>query len=199
MNTLALVLSAFLGTADDPSWQQNYTQAQRMAAQDNKGLAVFLMQGEDGMGKLIPGGLNSQALDILMKNYVCVRVDTSTPEGQRLARAFEMRMGQGLVLSDRGGAHQAFWSQGNLNNQDLIRSLEKFANQTNVRMTEVAGRTSLYPPTDEQTSSSSPATTMPQATTAQPNSQRRLMGRNSTEQRTRLFQGRLMGRRATTY
>jgi hypothetical protein len=192
MNTLVFVLSAFLGTADDPSlWQSTYAEAERVAAQENKSVAVFLTPGQ--MNQLIPGGVNQQAREMLSKNYVAVMVDTTTPEGQTLARAFEITNGQGLVLSDRGGVHQAFWYQGNLNNQDLVRNLQKFANQTNVRMTQVAGRTSYYP-----SASDDQANPMPQATTA-PQSQRRMGMRNSSEQRTRLLQGRMMSRRATTY
>jgi hypothetical protein len=190
MSTLVFVLSAVLGQADDPSaqlWQQNYTQAQRMAAQDKKPVAVFLTRGQNGLSTLISGGLNEQAKSVLTSNYIPVMVDTSTPEGQRLARAFEIREGQGLVLSDRGGARQAFWFQGNLTNEDLIRNLEKYANQTDIRMTEVAGRTSLYGPGEEQSTSA-----------------RRTMRRGSEvaatsgerERRLRLFQGR-MTRRST--
>ncbi len=190
MNTLVFVLSAFLGTADDPSlWQETYAEAERVAAQENKSVVVFLTPGQ--MNQLIPGGVSQQAREMLSKNYVAVMVDTTTPEGQTLARAFEITNGQGLVISDRGGVHQAFWYQGSLNNQDLVQNLRNFANQTNVRMTQMAGRTSYYPSTDDQ------ANAMPQATMA-PQSQRRMGMRNSSEQRARLFQGR-MSRRATTY
>ena len=193
MNTLVMVLSTVLGVAEDSLWQQNYTQAQKMAAQENKSMAVFLTPGQNGMNQLIPGGVNQQAREILADNYVAVMVDTTTPEGQRLARAFQIRNGQGLILSDRGGSRQAFWFQGTLTNQDLVRNLEKFANQTNVRMTEVAGRASLYPPGEEDGKPVTPAATPTQ-------SQRRMGMRNNTsEQRVRLFQGRMMTRRNETY
>jgi hypothetical protein len=200
MNTLVCVLSAFLGQAEEPAslWQQSYTQAQKIAAQDNKAVAVFLTKGEGGLRDLIPGGLSLEAQRLLTDKYAAVMVDSTTPEGQRLARAFQMRDGQGLVLSDRGGNLQAFWYQGNLTNQDLVRNLEKYGNVTNVRMTEVArGRTALYPPVDAQGKTVQPVNQTMQPTTIQPQTQRRFGLRNS-DQRTRLFQGRLL-RRNTTY
>ena len=157
-----------------------------MAAQDKKPVAVFLTRGQN-VSTLVSGGLNEQAKSLLASNYIPVMVDTSTPEGQRLARAFEIREGQGLVLSDRGGARQAFWLQGSLTNQDLIRNLEKFANQTDIRMTEVAGRSSMYAPGEEPAS-------------AARRGLRRGTDNVSTSgdsQRRRLFQGRMMNRRST--
>jgi len=109
MNTLVILLSAVLGQAEErtaPQWRQSYTQAQNMAAQIKRPVAVFLTQGANGIDKLIPGGLTEQARDILTSDYIPVIVDTTTPEGQRLARQFQLRDGQGLVLSDRGGVYR---------------------------------------------------------------------------------------------
>jgi hypothetical protein len=200
MNTLVILLSAVLGQAEEqtaPQWRQSYTQAQNMAAQIKRPVAVFLTPGPNSLDKLIPGGLNDQAREILTSDYIPVVVDTTTPEGQRLARAFELRDGQGLVLSDRAGAYQAFWSQGNLTNEDLVRTLQKYANQTNIRMTEVAGRSSLYPAGEP----GSPAATVNQrgneVSTVPAQRQRRLLGSRSSDQRARLFQGR-MSRRSSS-
>jgi hypothetical protein len=199
MNTLVIVLSAVLGQAEEvraPLWRQDYTQAQKVAAQDKKPMAVFLKQGQNGISKLVPGGLNEQAKQLLANNYVTVSVDTATPEGQRLARAFEIRDGQGLILSDRGGTYQAFWSQGTLTNQDLVRNLEKYASQTDVRMTEVAGRSSLYPPVDEQGSPVRQIDQRGYQVSTTPTETQRRRGLRNSEQRGRLFQGRLSRRTA---
>ena len=61
---------------------------------------------------------------------------------------FEIRRGQGVVLSDRTAATQAFWHQGQLSNQSLTRYLQKYGDdQTVVRTTETVNmsRTSFYP------------------------------------------------------
>jgi len=153
MNTLVIILSAVLGQAEGrPSalWQQSYTQAENMAAQIKTPVAVFLTQGENGIDKLIQGGLNERAREVLASSYIPVLVDTSTPQGQRLAQAFEIRGGQGLVLSDRGGAYQAFSHPGSLTSEELVRNLEKYSNQMDVPMTENAGRSSLYPPPEQR-------------------------------------------------
>jgi hypothetical protein len=148
MNTLVIVLSAVLGQVDEqvpPQWRQTYTQAQNMAASIQRPVVVFLLPGQGSMDKLVSGGLSEQAKEVLASDYIPVMVDTSSPEGQRLARAFDIQGGQGLIISDRSGAYQAFWAQGTLSNDELVRNLQRFATQTNVRMTEVAGRSSQYP------------------------------------------------------
>jgi hypothetical protein len=153
MNTLVIVLSAVLGQAGEelpgPVMQHNYIQAQKQAAQEKKPLAVFLAPGHDGLKQLIPGGIGQQAKEILSRRYIAVHVDTGTAQGQQLAKDFAIRGGQGVIISDRGGAYQAFWAEGIITNPDLVRRLQRYADITNVRMTEVAGRTSLYPPIDE--------------------------------------------------
>ena len=198
MNTLVILLSAVLGQADEPTapqWRQSYTQAQNMAAQIKRPVAVFLTQGPNAIDKLIPGGLSEEARNILTSDYVPVLVDTTTPEGQRLARAFQLSNGQGLVLSDRQGAYQAFWSPGTLTNEELVRNLQKYANQTSVRMTEIAGRSSLYPAEDQATTPQVVDRRGNVVTTTPAQNQRRFVLRNP-DQRVRLFQGRLLPRRA---
>jgi hypothetical protein len=191
MNTLVILLSAVLGQAEEqnvpPQWRQSYGQAQNMAAQIQRPVAVFLTQGPGGMDKLIQGGLSDQAKEILTSDYIPVMVDTTRPEGQRLARDFGLSGGQGLVLSDRSGTYQAFWSQDSLTSEQLLRNLQKYANQTTVRMTEIAGRPSLYGPVDQQGNPvpvlSGPGT---EAYPAPAQGQRRLGSRDSG-QRMRLF------------
>ena len=103
-------------------------------------------------------------------------------------RSFEIRDGLGLVLSDRSGAYQAFWSQGTLTNEDLVRNLQKYANLTSVRVTETAGRSSNYPPGEEQgTPARRAGRRGAEYSTTPVESQRRL----------RLFQGRMSRRTAS--
>jgi hypothetical protein len=188
MNTLVIVLSAVLGqTEGRPSalWQESYTQAQNMAAQIKAPMAVFLTQGENGIDKLVQGGLNERARELLASNYVPVIVDTTTPAGQRLASAFGIR-GEGLVLSDRGGAYQALSKPGSLTSEDLVSNLEKYADQTESRMTDNSGRASLYP--TEQGSSGRLRNRRANSYTAMP---------VEGQRRVRLFQG-WMNRRAAS-
>lgn len=206
MNTLVLVLSSFVGQAPDaipaPTWQRDYSQAQQMAIQAQKPLAVFLAPGQNGLDRLIQGGLSAQAKQMLAEKYVCVLVDTTTPEGQRLANSFQLRGTQGMVISDRGGVHQAYWFQGTLTSQDLVRSLQRYANLTNVRVTEVAaGRSSFYePPAAQGTPDTQirPASTQSPEVSTPPVENRRIRILNNVfnneGRRMVLFQGRLFRR-----
>ncbi|MBI3411138.1 MAG: hypothetical protein HY040_22615 [Planctomycetes bacterium] len=148
MNTLVIVLSAVLGQAGEgspaPTWQRDYAQAKQQAVQAQKPLAVFLAPGQDGLNRLVQGGLSPQAKEIMSGKFICVLIDTDTPEGKRMAGALEIGS-TGLVISDRGGAFQAFWQRGELSNQNLVRILQRFSEQTSVRATEIGGRASFYP------------------------------------------------------
>jgi hypothetical protein len=125
-------------TADGPSWQQDYSAARRRAAREKKPLAVFLAPGKGSWDKIgRDGGLGEEARRLLAQNYVCVHVDTGKTEGQRLAEAFEMPEGLGIVVSDRTGDLQAFRHEGDLANRDLARYLQRYADPDRVvRATE---------------------------------------------------------------
>src|SRR5262249_11839992 len=70
--------------------------------------------------------------------YIPVFVNTDTDAGKRLARAFEMSSGKGIVISDRTGALQAFWHEGDLSNQNLARYLQRYSDPNlAVRTTEM--------------------------------------------------------------
>ncbi|MBI3406837.1 MAG: hypothetical protein HY040_00590 [Planctomycetes bacterium] len=202
MNTLIITLSAVLGQAGEeiqsPLWQRDYTQAKQRAAQEKKPMAVFLAPGENSMNRLIPGGLSDQAKRILSDKYICVMIDTNTPKGQQLAMAFDIRQGQGLIISDRGGAYQAYWQPGIINNQILTRNLQRFADMTDIQVTMIAGRPSFYQGED------GPMQPIPQQgrminrrgeaiyadSTLQPTERRRILFRNRAyngEGRMRLF------------
>src|SRR5262245_30936004 len=148
MNTLIITLAAVVGQAGEeiqtPLWQRDYAQAKQRAAQEMKPMVVFLAPAENVVNRLLPGGLSDQAKQFMTDKFICVVVDTSTPKGQQLAQAFDLRGGQGMVISDRGGAYQAFWQPGMLNSQDLMRNLQRFADVTSVQSTMIAGRPSFY-------------------------------------------------------
>ena len=92
--------------------------------------------------------MDAAGTKLLADKYVCVYADTASPAGKALAAMFDVQRDQGVVLSDRTGATQAFWHQGQLSNQNLARYLQKYADdQTVVRTTETVNmsRTSFYP------------------------------------------------------
>src|SRR5260370_29597024 len=102
-------LAGFLANAlpESPSWQTDYSVARKLGKEDRKPLAVFIGSGNTGWNQLTKEGkLSSAANRVLTTEYVCVYVDTSRASGKRLASAFEVSDGLGLILSDRTGALQ---------------------------------------------------------------------------------------------
>ena len=153
MYTSILMLALSVTPSADPtapSWYTDYGTASRQSAAAKKPLAVILGTGESGWEKLDrEGRLTTEAKGLLSDKYVCVYVNTETPSGQRLAKAFEMPNGRGIVISDRTGDVQAFRHQGDLNNRDLVRYLERYSDPDRaVRTTEssTAQRSSYYAP-----------------------------------------------------
>jgi hypothetical protein len=152
-----VVLSSLLGDGLEPNWQSVYHDAQSLNSAQKKPMALIFGTGPQGWRQVAQEGkLEPPALQLLASNYVCVYVDTSTRSGKSLAAMFEIQRDQGVVLSDRNGAKQAFWHQGQLSNQSLTRYLQKYADsQVDVTTTETVNmsRTSYYPSSNGATSS----------------------------------------------
>jgi hypothetical protein len=130
-------------------WRTDYGRALEAGKKEGKPLAVFIATGQDGYNQVSRGGtLSPQAQQTLVKHYVCVYVDASQPAGRRLADAFAITKGRGLVLSNRTGELQAFHHDGDLADADLVRQLERFGNVTGRPMADSSGtsRVSYYAP-----------------------------------------------------
>lgn len=148
MNTSVtiLALAGFLvapSSGPEPSWLTDYTMALKKGNELKKPLAVVIGSGYKGYEKL-PGEskLNSEARTALASRYVCVYLDGNKVENQRLVKAFEVRSGIGLVLSDYRGEYQAFHHDGPLSESDLLRQLLKHAPDQKV-VTQTSFRTPL--------------------------------------------------------
>jgi hypothetical protein len=151
MNTafvLAAMSSFVLGAAPTtPNWNGSYAQAQEEAA-GKKPLAVVFGSGQDGWTKIIR---SDESKKVLTEQFVCVYVDTSSEAGKKLAGSFAVKNATGLVLSDRSGAVQAYWHDGDLPDASVLRSLRKYGDpQVVVTTTERATvtRVSNYPTSD---------------------------------------------------
>lgn len=123
---------------DSPRWLHDYTSAWQQGVKEQKPLAVFIGSGLSGWEKLSKEGkLGKDVKEVLSANYVCLYVDSSTEQGKRLAQAFDVSGGLGMVLSDRTGEKQAFHHQGDLKGGDLQYYLKKYADPNAVvRSTE---------------------------------------------------------------
>lgn len=126
-----LLASGSIETA--PAWQTDYRTARSQAAEQKKPVAVFI--GAGTVGKLVTDGVISDAAAKTLKTeYVCLYVDTTTPAGKDLAKAFGLD--RGLVISDRTGDLQALRHTGPVSAADLNGYVAKFSTTTTVVTTE---------------------------------------------------------------
>jgi hypothetical protein len=151
MNTtiLTVVLAGALlaGQNGSPTWQNSYATAQKMGTEQHKPVLVVIGSGADGWTKVIREAAPSSDVTQMLAKYVCVYIDSTTPEGKKLAQSFEIT-GSGLIISDRSGSYQAFWHQGDLTNQEMARYLETYADPRMVVQTTATVNTlrgSSYP------------------------------------------------------
>ena len=136
-------------TAGGPAWLSDYQAARQLGRMAHKPVAVVIGTGQAGWQKLSRDGRLSKEVErFLAGKYVCVYIDAREKIGRRLATAFDMPDGPGLVLSDRSGDLQAFRHEGHLDNEDLAGYLRRYADSERVvRATETAPapRVSYYP------------------------------------------------------
>jgi len=154
-SVVLVALSGYFANAavpERPEWLSNYSLAYKQGQKERKPLAVVFGTGAEGWQKVSKDGkLGKEAQRLLDTRYVCVYVDLSTEEGRRLAESMEITDSAGIVLSDRTGAHQAFWHDGSLSEAELERQLRRHADPNRVVQTtetlQAEERRSYYPPT----------------------------------------------------
>jgi len=124
-----LVLAGYLvAPTVQPHWQTNYNLALTKGGEVQKPLAIVISSGKDGYDKLVRDGkLNGEARKVMSAGYICVYLDASKEGNKRLIKAFDIRSGVGLVLSDRRGEFQAFHHDGPLTEGELLRQLQRHA------------------------------------------------------------------------
>jgi hypothetical protein len=128
---LAMTIQATSQDGAEPTWARDYAQALKRGTSENKPIAVFLGTGDQGFTQTVSSGsLSSEVSDILSTQYICVYIDTTTPQGKRMADAFSMPSGRGIVLSDRSGVYQMFSREGALSNQEMVRQLQTNGSRT---------------------------------------------------------------------
>src|SRR5580658_7371300 len=65
----------------EPTWTQDYGQALKRGAEEKKPVAVFLGTGNQGYSQVVnDGNLSQEVSDILSMKYICVYIDTTTPQ-----------------------------------------------------------------------------------------------------------------------
>jgi hypothetical protein len=153
---LALVGFYVAPTGDSgPQWILDYADAQVRGQREGRPLAVFIAAGPAGYQQLArEGNFNGSVRRVLTEKYICVYVDANNRDGRTLADDFGIGRGPGLVISDRTGQVQAFSHQGTLSEEELERTLQRYADPNRmVQRTEsnTVQRTSYYPPANGPT------------------------------------------------
>jgi hypothetical protein len=138
-----------------PKWLDEYGKARQQGRKEEKPLAVFIGSGKSGWHQVVRDEtLEKEVNRLLAQQYVCLYVNTDDEAGQRLAEAFDIPRGPGVVISNHSGGLQAFRHAGRLTNQDLERYLRRFADPdraTTQTETEASYRMSYYSaPSDPQ-------------------------------------------------
>jgi hypothetical protein len=152
---LLIALSGLLTPmmSESPSWQTDYDAARKLGREERKPLAIFVGAGRAGWDLVSEEGkLAKEAKRILAASYVCVYIDRKYSAGKQLAGAFEISEGVGLIISDCTGQIQAFWHDGDLADDDLVRYLRRYADPDRVihsTETNPAPHVSYYYPADE--------------------------------------------------
>ena len=136
-------------SAADVTWSRDYQVAVKEGQKQNKPLAVIVGGGQGGAEKLTKEGqLNDPIKKVLAEKYISFYLDASSPANKALVEALAITKGQGLVISDRSGAYQAFHHDGSLSQAELTKQLQHFADPSVEVRTTVSNanqRVSYYP------------------------------------------------------
>lgn len=123
-----------------PTWQTDYRTALTLSAESHRPMAVFIAPG--GSDKLVVDGkIGVGAAAVLRQSYVCLAVDTTTPNGQAVAGVFGLN--EGLIISDKSGGVQALRHQGTVTQEDLTKYVTTYAD-AQITQTQYVG--AAYPP-----------------------------------------------------
>jgi hypothetical protein len=146
--TLAvLALAGGIGSGvipSTPNWHTDYAQAMTRSSAEGKPMAVFIGSGGEKHKKLLADGtISAEASKLLSRSYICVYLDSETPNGKDLASRFELS--DGLIISSKGGSLQAFRHTGSFKAGELTASLTKYAEANQPSRTETSGATTYTP------------------------------------------------------
>ena len=122
-----MAAAGWAGAAEAPSWVNDYRTARERVSQEQKPLAVIVAPGANWEKVAKEGQFNDEIGQKLRRDFVCLYVDSTTPEGRKLADALELPKGLGVVVSDRTGELQAFRHAGELSSGDLSKALVRAA------------------------------------------------------------------------
>jgi hypothetical protein len=124
MTTTMLAAFALAGAfapaaTPEPNVQTDYARALKVAAAEQKPVAVLIGAGDSFAKLMRDANLSAETKKALGDKFVCVSVDVNTPAGKELAAEFQMA--DGLVISTAGGAYQSVRHAGAVTATDLAK------------------------------------------------------------------------------
>jgi thioredoxin 1 len=128
MYTSVMILAASLTAGQTATMATDYWHAEEQAKKEKLPLAIFFGSGKDGFQQVSRDGKLTPAMHkLLSEKFLPVYLDLEYEEAKGLAKAFDIKRGKGLVISDRTCKKQVFRHDGDLSGDDLARHLERLA------------------------------------------------------------------------
>jgi hypothetical protein len=124
MTTTMLAAFALAGALSpaatpEPMVQTDYARALKVAAAEQKPVAVLIGNGNSFAKLLGDASLSAETKKAIGEKFVCVSVDVTTVAGKELAGQFQMT--DGLVISTAGGAYQSVRQAGAVSAADFAK------------------------------------------------------------------------------
>jgi hypothetical protein len=116
---LTITLAGLVNTTtvgQQPEWQTSYSQARELSAKAQKPIAVFITASAIE--------LPAEAVAELNKNFVALKIDTTTETGKELAAAF--KVSEGMVISNKTGTTIATRVAGPVASTNLVSTLTSY-------------------------------------------------------------------------
>src|SRR5262249_8144700 len=112
----------------EPKWMSSYTEALQEAKDLERPLVVVIGAGSQG-GRHVSADAELDSVIQLLprRHYVWLYLDTEKKIDRRLAAAFEIPKGPGIVISAPSGNIQAFRHHGEIDNNELADYLRRYA------------------------------------------------------------------------
>jgi hypothetical protein len=128
-------------------WDRDYRTALQKAEATKRPLAVFIASGKAGWQTVSrERELSAEVQQLLMRNYVCLYIDTDEPAGKELAASFEVTRGPALVLSDQTRSYQAYRQVGAMETNRLAQVLQQYQAYQVPEPARIEVRPSYYQP-----------------------------------------------------
>jgi len=135
-NLTVVALAGFLAAApamNRPEWATSYSSALAMSSKLNKPIAVFIAPTASATWAQ-EGNLPSETVATLRKEFIALKVDSSSTDGKRLAAQFGLQ--EGLVISNKSGELIALRHEGAVAKAELGTYLNKHNGTAAVTTTE---------------------------------------------------------------